>query len=130
MRDRREETRIHSVSKKDKTRGRRHTERQKRSRLTGTLICVVLSVICFITLDGFMTSAHGDVRKEPETFQVYESITVESGDTLWDLAEEYRSEEESVTEYVHILQEINSLSGDTIKAGDRIIVVYNNTTAD
>lgn len=111
----------HTINKCTGTKG------QKRSRLADVLACIILSVICCVALDGFMTSAHGNTEEDPETFKVYESITIEAGDTLWGLAEEYRSSEESTIEYIHTLKAINNLTENTIRAGDKIIVVYNNT---
>lgn len=75
-----------------------------------------------------MASAHGN-HMNPEQFQVYESITIKSGDTLWDIAERYMPNDYngSIDSYIKELKSINRLSNDTIKTGDKLIVVYGNS---
>ena len=105
--------------------------RRKRTHgvnILSIMTTLLLSIICCVVFGGFLTSAHGTRAEEKDTFQFYKSITVESGDTLWGLAEEYITEDcDSIEEYVSKLRTVNHLSDDTIKAGDKIIIVYNNT---
>lgn len=99
-----------------------------RVNILSVLTTFLLSVVCCVAFGGFLTSAHGTRVEEKDTFQFYKSITVESGDTLWGLAEEYMTDDcDSIEEYIAKLRTVNHLYNDTIKAGDHIIIVYNNT---
>lgn len=107
---------------------RRRTLRQKAfiSSAAKLLCCAVL---CTILFGGFYTSAHGNRSEEPVNFKYYKSITVESGDSLWSLAEEYLPDDyDSIDEYVDALMIINNLDHDHIQYGDKIIIAYNDTT--
>ena len=55
----------------------------------------------------------------------YESIRVESGDTLWTIADEYIDGFNlSKTDYIAEVCQINQISEDEIHAGDYIVVPY------
>ena len=55
----------------------------------------------------------------------YTSIRIESGDTLWNIADEY-IEGFNITknEYIAEVCQINSISQDNIHAGDYIVIPY------
>lgn len=60
----------------------------------------------------------------------FTSITVESGDTLWSIAEEYMTEEySSVDEYIDEVVYTNNLNNESdIKAGTNLLVPYYKVT--
>ena len=85
-------------------------------------------LIAFVMISGIMMtdSFQSLAQSEPGQGKFYKSITVEKGDTLWTIAEEYMTDDyESVEEYISALKEINNLSGDKILSGDKLIVAYN-----
>jgi cell division protein YceG involved in septum cleavage len=95
------------------------------------LICIATIFIIFAACAVFgniRSSAHGSRSENPVNFKYYTSIEIQPGDTLWDIAKAYITEDyDSVQEYVQTLKEINSLNSDKIKAGQNLIVAYNNT---
>ena len=55
----------------------------------------------------------------------YKNYTVTSGDTLWDIAQEYKTSEYSSTkDYVEEVKEINHLTNDIITTGCYLTVPY------
>ena len=55
----------------------------------------------------------------------YTSIRVSSGDTLWDIAKEYRTEEYSdISSYIAEVREINHLSSNQITDGMYLCIPY------
>ena len=52
----------------------------------------------------------------------YKSIDVTTGDTLWEIAQDYKQEHVSTTEYVSIIKDFNNMRNDTIKIGQQIII--------
>lgn len=96
--------------------------------MTSAIKVLCAAVISTILFGGFYTSAQNNRTEEPVNFKYYKSITIESGDSLWSLAEEYMTDDyESAEEFVQVLKEINGLYDDTIIAGQKIIVAYNDT---
>ena len=72
----------------------------------------LIAVIVCIMLNVFPVSA--------------DSTHSQTGDTLWNIAEEtMTSEYSSVPEYVKVLKEINSLDSDQLEAGQNLIIAYN-----
>lgn len=94
------------------------------------LVIVVLAVAlaCVVLLRLTATRADAEKRDVP-TYKYYTSITVDQGDTLWGLADEYMSDEyDNVYEYMDEIVSINHLtSADSLKAGSTICIPYYST---
>ena len=72
-----------------------------------------------------LASAHEEPENKAVGSICYKSIEIEQGDTLWELAEEYMTDDYlSVQEYVQDLKRMNHLTDDTIISGQYLIVAY------
>ena len=90
---------------------KRHYHLKNRKRFFSILI--ILSVLLSTIL--FATSAYGYEGQQ------YETITVQSGDTLWSIAEKYcRSGD--IRKYIYEIKKANHLSSSAIFAGDELLV--------
>ena len=88
-------------------------------RLVKVAIVVIVLVVCF---GGMMIRGRG---AEPRAEKRCTSITVQYGDTLSSIAEEYYSEEwGSTEEYVKEIMRANRLYEDKIHAGSSLIIPY------
>lgn len=59
------------------------------------------------------------------SYKYFTSVKIQSGDTLWDLAQTYYSNEyESLTDYIEDVKKINSLTSDSIHAGKYLMIPY------
>lgn len=88
------------------------------------LITIILFSALFMRM-SFMSDAQGD-DYVPE-IKYYSSITVHSGDTLWQIADERFDEHhyDSVDDYVNEICNINGLSDlSMVKAGENLIIPY------
>jgi cell division protein YceG involved in septum cleavage len=96
------------------------------------LVVVGVAIFCIIMFTGFLMSgflSNAD-NKHPseESYKYYTSIQIEKGDTLWDIASRYMSEEYlSAETYVQEVKKINSLEDDTIHYGRYLTVPYYST---
>jgi len=60
---------------------------------------------------------------EPVNKDEYIEITISSGDTLWQLAEQYsESHKLSTKEFINWVMEVNNLTTQRIVAGDKIVI--------
>ena len=95
------------------------------------LIAVVIAIFVFIlcsSAGSLWISSHGNRAEEPVNFKYYKSIVIETGDTLWDIAETYMPEDyDSIADYVCALKEMNNLDSDEIHEGQNLMVAYNDT---
>ena len=107
----------------------RRSEEKRIKRLLALCVATVFIIFAACAVFGnFMSSAHNSRSDSPDTFKYYTSIEIQPGDTLWDIAEAYITEDyESVTEYVKALKQMNSLDTDDIQAGQSLMVAYNDT---
>ncbi|CUX50669.1 LysM peptidoglycan-binding domain-containing protein [Clostridium sp. C105KSO13] len=104
-------------------------EATKLRRLIIILVVTVFIVFGVCTLfGGILSSAHDSRKEEPVNFNYYKSIVIQPGDTLWDIARTYITEDyTSIPDYVQALKEINSLSSDHIQAGQNLMVAYDSS---
>ena len=83
----------------------RASSRRKRSVHVKKLFVGIFSLFMILGLSAFygsgLVSAHDNVKDDPVRCKYYKSIQIHSGDTLWNIAEEYITEDyESVNDYI------------------------------
>lgn len=89
------------------------------------LLLLILGVPCAALLT---TQVQAENRPKVPTYKYYTSIQVESGDTLWEIAEEYRTEEyEDINSYIEEVKEINHLTSSHITDGMYLCIPYYTT---
>lgn len=103
---------------------RMRRRRELRRRILTFILTLILSVGFSFMFFCFRTRAQDG--NENIQYKYYKSIVVESGDTLWELADEYGIEKqyESHQEYIDEVIHINGLMDDHITAGQSIIIPY------
>ena len=92
-----------------------------RQRIMLSIAAFSIVVSCSFIFSGFMTSAH-DTQKSIPTKTSYMSIQIESGDSLWSIAEEYKPANISTNDYIDELIHLNALKSDDIHADQYLTV--------
>ena len=108
-----------NAKKRKSLRERRKIQRRK---LQIRAAAALLSLLIF-----HFTPQNTQADSEPKapTYKYYTSIRVSSGDTLWDIAKEYRTEEYSdISSYIAEVREINHLSSNQITDGMYLCIPY------
>lgn len=92
----------------------------------GLLAIAIILVVTLGILLGSSVSAKASSDKDVSSYnKYYVSIRIESGDTLWTIADEYvEGFNLSKSNYIKEVCQINSISEDNIQAGDYIVVPY------
>lgn len=78
-------------------------------------------VIFFLVLGVVVILILGSLSK-PKTAAKYTSYTVEQSDTLWNIAEEYKPNSISYSEYINTLYKLNEGLTSNIHAGQTILI--------
>ncbi|MBO5209298.1 MAG: LysM peptidoglycan-binding domain-containing protein [Lachnospiraceae bacterium] len=101
---------------------RRQKEMRKNFLLVVMTVCLVITFS--ISMNGFLSNAKDDSIET--SYKYYKSITIENGDTLWSIAEEYMDAEhyDSVNDYIKEVKQMNTLANDNITYGQCLIVPY------
>ena len=94
---------------------RRVVRKSRKIRKNTFVLLTMALILCLGTL------AMGG-QKEVQTKTYYECVTVEKGDTLWEIAEEYRMDGEKTEHMIEAILEVNGLENANIRAGESIIV--------
>ena len=102
-------------------------KREKAVRKQRGLLAVALIIIVALgILLGSSMNALASSDKDIASFnKYYVSIRVESGDTLWDIADTYiEGFNIEKNDYIEEVCQINGISADQIHTGDYIVVPY------
>ncbi len=99
-----------------------HSAKRNLKRFSAGLI---LTMIICISFGTFLVYA----REKPDSgiaaHKYYKSVQIQSGDTLWTIAEDTMTDEyDSVAEYVQVLKDMNGLDSDSIQSGQNLIIAY------
>lgn len=96
-----------------------------RMKICKALLMAVLVIICMIGVQSVSSKVYAAENEVP-SYKYYTQITVESGDTLWSIAEEYIDYEQysGVKEYIQEVCFINHCSTDEIRSGQKLVVPY------
>ena len=100
-------------------------QREFRRKCFTVIMTVCLVLVCAVSYHAIQTSA--SIGAEEWNFKYYTGITVEQGETLWDIADEYidYNEYDNKLDYIAEVQSINHLKNeDAIRAGQHLIVPY------
>ena len=96
----------------------------KRQLLLAAAAFLLIAGLSVIVGNGFVR-AEDSVQGASFQKKYYKSIELESGDTLWAIAEEYRGDKyDSIYSYIDEVMEINSLESTEIHAGQYLTVPY------
>ena len=89
-------------------------------------LCIAITLA--ILFGSFLSKAETKAS-EVTYYKYYTNVKVQSGDTLWSLAEVYMDENyASRDEYIREVKQVNHLSkGDTIVSGEYLILPYYST---
>ena len=88
-------------------------------------LCIILT--CALSYGALVSNASAEV--DDISYKYFASIEVESGDTLWTIAEEYKDVQfyDSTKEYVDEVIRMNNLSSSQITAGQCLSIPYYST---
>lgn len=89
-----------------------------KSKFRFTLFLTV-AILMMISVTGTIFGAND---AESMTKPVYAEITVQSGDTLWNLAEEFGPDNRDIREIVYAICELNDISADSVVPGQTILI--------
>ncbi len=92
-------------------------------------VLVLITMICLTMFSGgILAYAKERESAQPTYYKYYTSIRVESGDTLWGIADRYLCEQTgSHEEYIREVMKMNDLKSADIRTGDSLIVFYYST---
>ncbi len=106
----------------------------EREAITGEekFLCAALCITVIIVISLFLLgSVRTQAASAEATHKYYTSIRIDSGDTLWSIAEDYITEDyHDMNEYIEEVCSINKICGDEIHAGAYITVPYYSDAAN
>jgi hypothetical protein len=109
---------IKRTIRKIKRRGLRKGISRRASYVIFTAIAVIFIVFTLYPNKSNAQSQDG------ASYKYFHKIYVESGDTLWSIASENKSDKESTTDYIKGVKSINKLKSDDLYAGQMLVVPY------
>ncbi len=105
--------------------------KQKRALRKRVLVRFLLSVSAVAVLVFILIFSSKNITQANESSsyvaktKYYKTIDINAGDSLWTIANEYKSGEyRSVTDLINEIKLINNLTNEKIIAGEKLIVPY------
>lgn len=100
-------------------------QRQMCRNLRMFLITLILTAGFSAMFFSFKAKAQSDISSDI-SYKYYKSVTINSGDTLWDFAGSYADDRfyNSYDSYIKEVMEINHLKDENIIYGQNIIIPY------
>lgn len=114
----------HNISERanERIQRREHTVRIQKRMIVITAILMISAVIL---LGSSIRAFAGSRDYSQPVYKYYTSIQVQSGDTLWDIADTYTREFDiDKEEYIDEVCRMNHLQNGEIHSGDYITVAY------
>ncbi len=96
-------------------------------RLTVILATLCIIVGCGIVFGSFFAKAQDEETKTTTNYKYYKSIVIEAGDSLWSIAQEYKSDNCNTEDYIKEVMELNSLATNEIQESQHLMIVYYDT---
>ena len=114
-----------NAKKRKSLRERRKIQRRKLQIRAAAALLSLVAVTFLLIFHFTPQNTQADSEPKAPTYKYYTSIRVSSGDTLWDIAREYRTEEYSdISSYIAEVREINHLSSNQITDGMYLCIPY------
>lgn len=90
-----------------------------------SIACLIFTIGVIYSTNFFQINAEASSEQGLITYKYYTSVTVQEGETLWDIANTFMSDEfSSIQKYIAEVKNINHLSNAKIYAGEELIVPY------
>ena len=102
-------------------------KRRAKARFTRflTVLAMVCCAVCIILIVNKTQIHEVKAGNSVQLNKYYKTITIQSGDTLWSIAQEYNMDDsKSTKDYVEELMSMNNLHNDNITAGQKLLVTY------
>lgn len=95
-------------------------------RIQKAIIFITLVIIAVITVSVCLfSSVKAQAAPADVTYKFYTSVEIQSGDTLWNIASDYYTDDyEDFASYIEEICEINHISCDEIHAGQYLTIPY------
>jgi len=101
----------------------------RRNRMVLVGLVIVAIVLVFIL--GSLSIPTSAKEIGPKVQRNYTSIEIQSGDSLWSIAENYADTlNMNVRDYIDEVKEMNGLKSDKLVSGTYLIVVYGSIAAE
>ena len=97
-------------------RTQRRVVRKSRKIRKNTFVLLTMALV--LCLGTFAMGAQ--TGKTTKTY--YESVEIHKGDTIWDIAAEYKMDGEETEHMVDAILELNGMKNTNVRAGESIIV--------
>ena len=69
-----------------------------------------------VALNGYL----GNSSSVGATTNEYTTVTVSKGDTIWQIASDYKSEESNLRQAIYEICKINNINGEVLKPGTKL----------
>lgn len=86
---------------------------------------ILLIMLVFVGSIALSFTLKATASESHEKYKYFKSVQIQTGDTLWSIADEYVSEEYASKEaYIKEVKEMNALTSNEIHSGNYLVIPY------
>ena len=97
---------------------------KKRYRLKSPPYFLYLIIILLLFYSCYITNAYSDVMDKLKYRQ--EVYYVSTGDTLWDIGQQYKASGDNIQEWISKVKGLNNMKQSDLVAGTKIVILVDN----
>jgi LysM repeat protein len=97
-------------------------EEMKKYRIVSKTRFTICILIVSLMLTALVVSVTGIGTSRADAAAKPQHITVESGDTIWDIASEYKPENTDIRKAVDEICQANDIQADELQAGQDLVI--------
>jgi len=119
--------RVYDMTDRELRAYKRNKRRQREIRRRCLTIIATVCLVLIGALSYHAIQSNASTGQEEINFKYYKNITVQYGETLWDIADDYMDQDEyrNKAQYIAEVKNMNHLDDAcSIKAGQKLIVPY------
>lgn len=95
---------------------------KKHYRIANPIRFFIFILLCVLTIAFTVSTIVGMNKANATSVSTYRQIVIQADDTLWNIAEEYCSDDIDLRDYISDVCEINDINVNNIQVGDVIFV--------
>ena len=92
------------------------------SKIRFTIFITLMIMIIGLSLNAVLNLSKAYADGKGTDIKTYYAITVESGDTLWSIAQNYVGSKTDIREFIYEIKTLNDLDSSDIQIGQELLI--------
>ena len=83
---------------------------------------IIFKVVFILLVMSAFSKINGAINASGSSENVYETVTVQHGETIWRIAERNMDDYKDIRKFIYEIKKLNNVSADTLTAGQKLMI--------